>query len=85
MILKISMLAIDSSNIDSMKFNYAGGTSDLTLSTRGNLDVLFSSGSMYRYLQVPLGAFLDVAIAESKGKAFNDKIKNTYSYEKLWT
>lgn len=85
MILKINVLAIDSSNVNSMKYTYASESGEISLNTKGNLDVLFYSGVMYRYLQVPLGVVLDVMFAESKGKAFNEKIKTSYTYEKLLT
>jgi len=42
------------------------------------LDVTFTSGRTYRYLNVPLEVYVAFIDAESKGKFFNDNIENAF-------
>jgi hypothetical protein len=83
MILKIQMLAIDSSNLQTLKFNHQSETGQLARSTKGYVDVEFKNGTRYRYVDVLFGDFLDVMFAESKGQMFYFKISKVYSYEKM--
>ena len=48
------------------------------------LYVLFNNGSWYKYDDVPEHIVLQVILAESQGKMFDQKIKKgNYPYEKL--
>jgi hypothetical protein len=47
----------------------------------GELDITFTSGKTYRYLNVPPDIHAGLLEAESKGQYFNDYIK----YEFVWS
>jgi hypothetical protein len=46
----------------------------------GDLDITFTSGKTYRYLEVPLDIYDGLLDAESKGGFFNDNIKDEFVY-----
>jgi hypothetical protein len=47
------------------------------------LDITFTSGKTYRYLNVPLETYVDFLDAESKGEFFNDNIKDEFVYAEV--
>jgi len=47
------------------------------------LDVTFKSGGKYRYLDVPLSVFNELANAESYGRFFQNNIRGQFKFEKL--
>lgn len=49
------------------------------------LYVKFTSGTIYKYLEVPSTIADRFEVAESKGKFLNTEIKKNYKYEKLET
>lgn len=49
------------------------------------LKVEFNSGALYEYNNVEPAVYEDFCKAESQGKFFNEKIKNSYSNVKLIT
>jgi KTSC domain len=44
----------------------------------GELDITFTSGKTYRYLEVPAEIYDGLLDAESKGEFFNDNIKDAF-------
>ena len=51
-------------------------------STR-TLFIRFSSGQWYAYLDVAPAAFAAMTLAPSKGRFFQDEVRNRYTYLKL--
>ena len=49
----------------------------------GELDITFTSGKTYRYLQVPAEIYDGLLDAESKGEFFNDNIKDAFVYSEV--
>jgi len=49
----------------------------------GELDITFTSGKTYRYLQVPAEIYDGLLDAESKGEFFNDSIKDAFVYSEV--
>jgi len=47
------------------------------------IEVVFKSGSKYRYLNVPENIYNDMKNAFSKGTYLNTHIKDKYKFEKL--
>jgi 3-hydroxyisobutyrate dehydrogenase/2-hydroxy-3-oxopropionate reductase len=47
----------------------------------GTLEIEFTSGNVYRYLDVPKGVFLDFMQAMSKGSFFNERIRDSFRVE----
>jgi hypothetical protein len=47
------------------------------------LEIGFISGIVYRYLRVSLDVSQDFLAARSKGKFFNEQIKDTYPWEQV--
>lgn len=47
------------------------------------LEVVFKSGSVYRYLKVPEEIYMAMKNAFSKGTYLNAHIKDRYKFEKL--
>lgn len=47
------------------------------------LEVLFHSGSVYQYFDVPEVVFAEMLQAESIGRFLNEHIKDNYRYTKL--
>lgn len=47
------------------------------------LDIVFNSGEVYRYLNVPISLYRDLLEAVSKGAFFNAQIRNQYSFQYL--
>ncbi|WP_276091488.1 KTSC domain-containing protein [Pedobacter sp. JY14-1] len=47
------------------------------------LTVIFRSGKTYRYIDVPQDVYLSLGASISKGRYFNRKIRNVYSYKSL--
>ena len=63
----------DSSNV--LKSIYHESTADL--------DVVFKSGAVYRYRNVPNEVLSQLESAKSQGKFLNQKIKNTFQSTKV--
>ena len=53
------------------------------LSHSQTLDVVFTSGEIYRYSKVPLPLYLDLLLADSKGTFFNARIRNQFPFHYL--
>ena len=49
----------------------------------GELDITFTSGKIYRYLEVPAEIYDGLLDAESKGEFFNDNIKDAFVYSEV--
>jgi hypothetical protein len=48
-----------------------------------SLDLEFRSGATYRYIGVPVQTYLELLWAESKGRYFNQHIRNRFTYAKI--
>jgi uncharacterized protein (DUF2164 family) len=44
------------------------------------LDIVFATGKIYRYLDVPPEIYVGLLDAESKGEFFNEEIKDVFAY-----
>lgn len=49
----------------------------------GNLEVAFLNGTYYRYFDVPELLYMQLLLAKSVGKFFNENIKKLFRYEKF--
>lgn len=67
----INMIKVVSSDID--KIGYENNT----------LYILFNSGSLYKYIDVKFEVYNALLKATSKGKFFNQYIKNNYNYQRI--
>jgi hypothetical protein len=47
------------------------------------LDITFTSGKTYRYLNVPLEIYVGLLDAGSKGEYFNDTIKDAFAFAEV--
>jgi hypothetical protein len=47
------------------------------------LDITFTSGKTYRYLEVPVEIYEGLLDAESKGEFFNDNIKEEFVFAEV--
>jgi len=47
------------------------------------LEVEFTSGAVYKYLDVPKNKYTNLMNAESKGKFFTRFIKNSFAFKRL--
>ena len=47
------------------------------------LDVVFTSGDVYRYSKVPLSLYRDLLETDSKGTFFNAHIRNRFPFQHL--
>jgi len=47
------------------------------------LELEFQSGEIYRYLAVPVQTYQELLRAESKGRYFNQHIRNRFTYTKI--
>jgi hypothetical protein len=47
------------------------------------LDIVFNTGDVYRYFEVPLSLYQDLLEADSKGAFFNAHIRNQFSFQHL--
>jgi hypothetical protein len=47
------------------------------------LEIVYRSGAVYRYSEVPACAYHDLLEAESKGRSFVQSIKGRYPYGKI--
>jgi KTSC domain len=50
---------------------------------RQQLDIELTTGRIYRYLDVPPEVYEAFMAAESKGRYYNDHIRDVYLYERL--
>ncbi|HEV8388419.1 MAG TPA: KTSC domain-containing protein [Dongiaceae bacterium] len=50
---------------------------------RQHLDVVLTTGRVYRYLDVPPEVYRAFMTAKSKGRYYNDHIRDVYLYERL--
>lgn len=64
---------LDSTTIDAVRYDAA----------RGLLDIRFTSERVYRYAGVPEFVFRALLRADSKGRYFNDIIRDGYDYDEL--
>lgn len=48
-----------------------------------SLELEFRSGAIYRYSDVPAQVYQELLRAESKGRYFNQHIRNRFSYTKI--
>ena len=64
---------LDSTTIDAVRYD----------SARGLLDIRFTSERIYRYEGVPEFVFRALLRADSKGRYFNDIIRDGYDYNEL--
>ena len=64
---------IESSNLKSAAYN----------TESKDLVVIFNSGSIYEYNNVPWESFTKFRMAKSQGKYFNENISRGYKYTKL--
>ena len=46
----------------------------------GILEIEFDSGAVYQYVGVPARTYEQLLAAESKGRYFNDEIRDSYPY-----
>lgn len=49
----------------------------------GTLEIEFRSGSVYRYSDVPVEVLRGLEASESKGRYFNDAIRDRFTYRRL--
>lgn len=49
----------------------------------GTLRILFNSGGLYEYYNVPERVFKELLSASSHGKFFHQFIKNSYRYQRI--
>ena len=47
------------------------------------LDLEFRSGAIYRYVGVPAQTYQELLLADSKGRYFNQQIRNRFTYTKI--
>lgn len=47
------------------------------------LDIMFTTGKIYRYLKVPREIYDDLLDAESKGEFFNQNIKDMFAVSEV--
>ncbi|MGO9258090.1 MAG: KTSC domain-containing protein [Bryobacteraceae bacterium] len=47
------------------------------------MDLEFRTGAIYRYLGVPAQVYKELLRAESKGRYFNQHIRNRFGYAKI--
>ena len=52
--------------------------------TKHILKIIYNSGAVYNYLDVPLSVYEALQRAGSKGTYLNKKIKGKFSYEKIY-
>ncbi len=70
---KISMIRVESSNLESIGYD----------STTSTLYVAFLSGATYRYDNVPYEVYVGLMNAESHGRYFWEYIRDIYPTTKL--
>lgn len=66
-------LKVTSSHIDLIMFN----------DTTKNLVIVFKSGSIYKYSDVPTSIFQQISDADSKGKFARQHIYKDYTFQRL--
>jgi hypothetical protein len=64
---------IESSNLKSASYN----------TELSNLQVIFNSGAIYEYNNVPWEKFTKFRMAKSQGKYFNENISRSYKFNKI--
>ncbi len=69
----MNRIPVQSSNV--AEVGYDSGTM--------TLEVLFHSGNVYQYFDVPQAVFEELVRAESVGSFLNAQIKNVYRYVRL--
>jgi hypothetical protein len=55
----------------------------MTYSLDATLELVFQSGTIYRYFAVPRGVVDGLIAAESKGAYFNTHVRNRFRYQRL--
>jgi hypothetical protein len=63
--------AVESSSLDSVGYE------------AGVLEIRFRGGGVYRYFEVPARVHRDLMAARSKGRFFNERIRDAYRYQRL--
>ena len=71
--IKEQTTTVDSSMINKYVYNFATKT----------LKVEFKSGALYEYANVDSDVYDNLCKAESKGKFFNEQIKNNFEHTQL--
>lgn len=66
-------VVVDSTAIEAVQYHEA----------QQHLDVELRTGRTYRYLDVPLEVYQAFMVAESKGRFYNDHIRDVYLCERL--
>lgn len=51
--------------------------------TTGTLEILFTSGSLYQFFDVPAAVYEQILTASSVGQYFNSNIKGNFRYAKV--
>jgi len=69
----VERVPVSSSNLASVGYDSAGYV----------LEVEFSDGDVYQYLDVPETVFQELVSAPSPGRYLNEQIKNNYRYLRL--
>lgn len=49
----------------------------------GLLELEFRSGAIYRYIGVPVHVYQELVLSESKGRYFNQHIRNRFPFTKI--
>jgi hypothetical protein len=55
----------------------------MTYSLDATLELVFQSGTIYRYVAVPRGVVDGLIAAESKGAYFNTHVRNHFRYQRV--
>ena len=48
-----------------------------------HLDIALATGRIYRYFDVPPEVYAELMDADSKGRFYNERIRDAYRYERL--
>lgn len=70
---KVHLIKLNSSAIEGVKY----------FPNKQYLDIIFTSGTTYRYFSVPEGVFHGLISAPSAGLFFQDNIKDIFHFERL--
>jgi hypothetical protein len=67
----MSRISVTSSNLKSVGY------------TDGTLEIEFFGGRIYQYADVPQGIYEELMRANSHGKYFHRRIRNSYRYQRI--
>lgn len=65
-------VTVESTTLQSMGYEAASRT----------LEIEFQSGAVYRYLNVPAHVYRGLCEADSKGRYFNDQVRDQYEFQR---